>query len=133
MRQSFQPIFDTAVTFRDPDQPIGTHIFTALDYIDEGPQIRWSAVSMDATSKPAAALERIDISRDALDRVSELVSPGSSLIISDEGISSETANDTDFVILMSGEPQGGIKTRRRNPESPYRYHRPYGPYGVFWR
>ena len=41
--------------------------------------------------------------------------PGSSLIISDEGASIETGKDTDFVVLMSGEPQGGLKTRRREP------------------
>jgi len=155
-RQSFQPIFDIAVTIRDPDQPIGTHIFTALDYIHEGTDIRWSAASMDPseedrsssagepgrrgyrstepTPQPAgtagSALERLVIPRETIDRISELVSPGSSLIISDEGISSETGNHTDFVVLMSGEPQGGIKMRRRNPDFPYRYFRPYG---IFWR
>ena len=156
-RQSFQPIFDVAVTIRDPDQAIGTHIFTALDYIHEGTDIRWSAASMDPkseedrplstsepgrrfyrstepTSKPAgtagSALERLVIPRETIDRISELVSPGSSLIVSDEGISSETGNHTDFVVLMSGEPQGGIKTRRRNPDFLYRYYRPYG---IFWR
>ena len=156
-RQSFQPIFDIAVTIRDPDQPIGTHIFTALDYIHEGTDIRWSAASMnpkseadrssstsepgrrgyrstEPTPKPAgtagSALERLVIPRETIDRISELVSPGSSLIISDEGISSETGNHTDFVVLMSGEPQGGIKMRRRNPDFPYRYYRPYG---IFWR
>ena len=41
--------------------------------------------------------------------------PGSSLIISDEGASIETGKDTDFVIIMSGEPQGGIKVRRKEP------------------
>ena len=156
-RQSFQPIFDIAVTIRDPDQPIGTHIFTALDYIHEGTDIRWSAASMDpkseedrssSTSEPGrrgyrsteptpqpagtagSALERLVIPRETIDRISELVSPGSSLIISDEGISSETGNHTDFVVLMSGEPQGGIKMRRRNPDFLYRYYRPYG---IFWR
>jgi hypothetical protein len=43
------------------------------------------------------------------------VLPGSSLIISDEGASIETGKDTDFVVVMSGEPQGGLKTRRREP------------------
>ena len=38
-----------------------------------------------------------------------MVSPRSSLIISDEGLSSETGNGTEFVVLLSGEPQGGIK------------------------
>ena len=35
-----------------------------------------------------------------------MVSPRSSLIVSDEGLSSETGNGTDFVVLLSGEPQG---------------------------
>ena len=52
----------------------------------------------------------------SLDRISELVSPGSSLIISDESISPETGHDTDFVVVMSGEPQGGLKIRRHNLE-----------------
>jgi hypothetical protein len=62
-----------------------------------------------------AALDRITIPQDALERISEVVLPGSSLIISDEGASIETGKDTDFVVLMSGEPQGGLKTRRREP------------------
>ena len=111
MRQSFQPLFETAITIRDSDQPIGTHIFTALDYTKEGSELRWNALSRDAmptaVSTRGSALERVIISPNGLDWISELVSPGSSLIISDEGISSETANDTDFVVIMSDEPQGG--------------------------
>jgi hypothetical protein len=72
-----------------------------------------------------AALDRIDIPQDIVDRISEIISPGSSLIISDEGMSTETGKDTDFVILMSGEPQGGIKMRRHDPEAHYRYDRQY--------
>ena len=131
VRQGFQPLFDTALTFRDPDQPIGTHIFVAPEYNKNGLDLRWDAVSVQAAITAGSALERIVIPPEGIDRISELVSPGSSLIISDEGISSETANDTDFVILMSGEPQGGIKTRRRNPDAVYRYNRPYG--GFFWQ
>jgi len=62
-----------------------------------------------------AALDRIVIPQDALDRISGMVSPRSSLIISDEASSPETAKDTDFIIVLSGEPQGGIKMRRRSP------------------
>src|SRR5262249_36810032 len=56
----------------------------------------------------------LTIPPEALDRISEAVLPGSSLIISDEGPSIETGKDTDFVVLMSGEPQGGIAIRHRN-------------------
>ena len=72
-----------------------------------------------------AALDRIEIPQDIVDRISEIISPGSSLIISDEGMSTETGEDTDFVILMSGEPQGAIKMRRHDPDAHDRYDRQY--------
>ena len=71
-----------------------------------------------------AALDRIDVPQDVLDRIAGMASPRSSLIISDEALSSETGNGTEFVILMSGEPQGGIKMRRRGPDTEVRYQRP---------
>jgi hypothetical protein len=43
--------------------------------------------------------------------------PGSSLIVSDEGPSIETGKDTDFVVVMSGEPQGGLSIRRHQTAS----------------
>jgi lipoprotein-anchoring transpeptidase ErfK/SrfK len=48
---------------------------------------------------PAEALDRIQIPQEALDRISPLVTPGASLIVSDLGISGETGKDTDFIIL----------------------------------
>ena len=53
------------------------------------------------------------------------MAPGSTLIISDEEMSKETSKGTDFVILMSGEPQGGIKIRRREPVEDARLDRGY--------
>jgi len=41
-----------------------------------------------------AALERITIADDVLDRINEFVSPGSSLIITDEAPSPETGRET---------------------------------------
>jgi hypothetical protein len=77
-------------------------------------------VGTDAAAAKAA-LERVAIPQDALNRIGELVTPGSSLIVSDEEMSRETGKGTDFVVLMSGEPQGGIRRR-----SPNRYL--FGPY-----
>jgi hypothetical protein len=76
------------------------------------------------------ALDRISIPEEAVNRISEVVSPGSSLIVSDEPLSTETGKGTDFVVLMSGEPQGGIKMRRRNPMG---YPMGYGRYDSFMR
>jgi len=73
-----------------------------------------------------AALDRVSLPQEAIDRISEVVSPGSAVIISDEALSKETGKGTDFVVLMSGEPQGGIKIRRRPEPSWGDYERPYG-------
>ena len=47
----------------------------------------------------AATLDRIEIPQDVVDRIAELLTPGSSLVVSDNGISSETGKSTDFIIL----------------------------------
>jgi hypothetical protein len=60
-----------------------------------------------------AALDRITIPEEARERISKLVLPGTSLIVSDEAASKETGKQTGFVVLISGEPQGAIKKRRR--------------------
>jgi hypothetical protein len=71
-----------------------------------------------------AALDRMVIPQDVLDRIAE-IAPRSSLIVTDEALSSETGKGTDFVVLLSGEPQGGIKSRRRSPGTEFRrYARP---------
>jgi hypothetical protein len=62
-----------------------------------------------------AALDRIVFSKEALEAISDVVLVGSSLIVSDEGPSRETGKDTDFVVVMSGEPQGALKIRQREP------------------
>ena len=96
--------------------------------------LRWSVVSMvgsgdrDVEHPPTnpdgakAALDRIVIPQDALDRIAA-IAPRSSLIVTDEGVSPETGKGTEFVVVLSGEPQGGIKKRRRNPGGAYRYVR----------
>ena len=150
VRQAFQHILEIPVTIQDADHPIGTHIFTAMERTDAGSYLRWSVVSLGGNggdkqnarkgrdkdvgamatdlSNAKAALDRIAIPQDTLDRLGEMVSPRSSLIISDETLSSETGNDTEFVVLMSGEPQGGLRHRRRDPEIEVRYDRFRVPY-----
>jgi hypothetical protein len=142
VRQAFQPVLESPVTIRDADRPIGTHVFTAIEWA-EGDDMRWSVVSLkggqgmvgprgfgglntELVSTDAddakAALDRITITPEALDRIE--ASPGSSLIISDEALSSETGKGTEFVVIMSDEPQGGIKMRRRSAETEFRYVAP---------
>jgi hypothetical protein len=37
--------------------------------------------------------------KEAVERISEMLTPGSSLIVSDQPMSEETGRDTDFIIL----------------------------------
>ncbi|HEV2626590.1 MAG TPA: L,D-transpeptidase family protein [Xanthobacteraceae bacterium] len=47
IRQDVAPLFDSAVTIAQPDAPLGTHVFTALEFT--GPEhtiLRWNVVSL---------------------------------------------------------------------------------------
>jgi len=46
----------------------------------------------------AQALERFEMPKDAVDRISELLAPGSALIVSDNALSDETGLETDFIV-----------------------------------
>ncbi len=144
VRQGTEPVLDMPVTIRDPDEPIGTHIFTAVDYTDGGGDVRWTVVSLGGkqqfdqgssghknqdreedrdpaaaatdASAAAAALDRVNIPQEVIDRFSQSVWVGSSLIISDEDLNKETGPATDFIVVSSTDPQGGLMMRK--PEFP---------------
>ncbi|MCC6889481.1 MAG: L,D-transpeptidase family protein [Hyphomicrobiales bacterium] len=127
VRHSFQPLFDMPIEIANPSKPLGTHTFTALELIDQG-RMRWNLVSMPLTaSQPSVAtatkkgtptrakaprgavitpesstageaLDRVTIPQAAAERIAELLTPGSSLIISDEGLGRETGRYTEFIV-----------------------------------
>jgi hypothetical protein len=139
VRQHFAPLFDAAITIDQPDRPLGTLVFTALDYLPDGATFRWNVVAMPAeppkpvrsadndrqivryvhgrrvieerVAAPVAApapqppqtpqevLARIEIPQDVIDRISELMVPGSSLAVSDQGLGGETGGGTDFIVV----------------------------------
>jgi hypothetical protein len=107
-------VFDTSievpVTIRNPDRPIGTHVFTAMAKNDAG--LRWSVVTIDNANDAKDALDRVAIPQDVLDRIAPTAMPRSSIIISDEPLSAETNYRTEFVAVLSNRPQGGFITRR---------------------
>jgi hypothetical protein len=126
VRQGFTPLFDVPVNIQSPEQPLGTHVFTVMEPENEDSAVRWSVVSIPEESTAAdstkgskaskqqivetapsapssnranAALDRIEIPQDTIEQISELLAAGSSLIISDYGVSSETGPYTDFIVL----------------------------------
>jgi len=117
-RKGFEPVFSAPVTFAQPERPLGTHVFTALEYNDDS-SMRWNVVTIPtAWNRPARrsryeeqpsigkpssaeeALERITIPQEASDQIADLMTPGGSLIISDEGLGPETGAGTDFTVIM---------------------------------
>ena len=142
VRRGFEPVLESPVTITDPERPIGTHVFTAMARAGSG--LRWSVVTLDdgqprvlaeaqprphrdsrdvepATSNTDAArsaLDRIVIPQDVLDRIAP--APRASLIISDEALSRETGKGTEFVAVLSNEPQGGLVMRRRGSGGEFR-------------
>jgi len=148
VRQGFEPIFDAPITITDPDRPIGTYVFTAMERTGTDDDVRWTVVALEgphsqpevvephgraagrkspeleqvtaAADEAKAALGRITIPQELLDRIPG-VSPRSSVIITDEALSPETSKGTDFVVVLSDQPQGGIKFRKPAPAQDYGY------------
>ena len=106
----FDASIEVPVTIRDPDKPIGTHVFTAMARNDAS--LRWTAVTIDDGDNARGALDRITIPQDVLDRIAPTALPRSSIIVSDEPLSSETNYRTEFVAVLSNQPQGGFVTRK---------------------
>ena len=128
VRQGMIPLFDMPVVIEDPDQPLGVHVFTAMAVTDNGEGMRWNlftvpndtsapveqrgsrrksnreppprpTVHLKPPSTAAQALDRIEIPKEAIDRISELLIPGSSLVIADDGLGRETGRYTEFIVL----------------------------------
>jgi hypothetical protein len=51
VRQGSTPLFDSPVTIQDPEEPLGTHVFTAMKFQDEGAATRWTVVTMPEKSR----------------------------------------------------------------------------------
>jgi hypothetical protein len=132
VRQDFKPLFEAPVTITEPDRPLGTHVFTAMQIQEDGAAMRWTAVTIPsgyarardrdgkrdtklsrakqekavkfatelaAPPTAAAALDRIEMPRADVERISELLGVGSALIVSDNALSDETGIGTDFIVL----------------------------------
>ncbi len=54
VRQHFEPLFSAPITIEHPEQPLGTHVFTAMEYLGDGSAFRWNVVSLPGEPpKPA--------------------------------------------------------------------------------
>jgi hypothetical protein len=136
VRQATKHLFDVPITIRDPERPLGTHLFIATRAEDDAASLRWVSLTPPAAIEvkvrprssrrgrraqheeeaasvppfpetPSGALDRIEIPQDAAQRISELLWTGATIIISDVEMSGEGRFPMDFMILA--------RTRIREP------------------
>jgi len=123
VRKGMQPVFDAPVTIAQQGESIGTHVFTAAATAGEG-KLRWMVVSptttgdaeergsrrrgrADVPATPSntiaatAALDRIGVPQETVDRINGLVAVGATLIVSDAGLGrTALVPDTDFSVVL---------------------------------
>lgn len=125
IRQNWKDVWEAPVTIRDPDRPLGTHVYSLIEAAPDGSSTRWISMSMppeppsgegrrgrgkdkDNAEVPAqvepetasGALDRIELPEGARERIAELLWTGGSLIVSDQPRSYEMSDDaTDFIVL----------------------------------
>ncbi len=130
VRQGLAPVFDAPASVRDPETPLGSHLYIATAVEGDGTSLKWSVVSIPtrvaeergerkrktasveeqagappklhgSPSSAVDALERIEIAQDVRDRIAERLWTGGSLIISDQPLSGETgAVGTDLTVKV---------------------------------
>jgi hypothetical protein len=161
VRQDYVKVFDLPIKIRDPEKPIGTHLFIAMpkgkvaDAPDRG--LRWlvltlpegapneddigarrgGRVNVAAPVKGAPpmapeALDRIEMPDEVADKLSEMLWAGAALIVSDNEMSHET---TDFArtdfVVLTGGKTPGYRAAPAYRGAPT-YRRARSPFDFFW-
>lgn len=126
VRKGFEPIYDTPIQIAHPDKLLGTHVFTATGFAEDGQTLRWTAMTLppelraEATAAPRKgskaqpapatpatgpsasaqeALDRVILPPEAVEVLAPLMSAGASLVVSDKGLGNHTGRGTDFIVL----------------------------------
>lgn len=120
VRRSGKPVFDAPIELKAAEKPLGTHFLSALPSSSDPGDVVWveatlaDTVAVSPLSEIAAggttgrrsapvgdALGRIVLPDTLRTRLEALAVAGSSLVISDHGVSRETLRGTDFVVLTN--------------------------------
>jgi len=133
VRQNLDDVFDAPVSFRDPDHPLGTHVYTALKFAPSDTKVRWVTLDVQDGQGTESPLDRLEIPADIRQKISERLTPGSTFIVADTSISSANLpRGGDFVVLaksasakVSDADDTAVakpKPRRRNPDFARRFN-----------
>ena len=110
VRKGMEPLFDAPVWITDDGRPMGTLVFTAEGPATDGSKLRWTVVSPSShpvsrtaisTAAARAALDRISLPDSAVARITDLMSTGATLIVTDAGLGRTAQTlDSDFTVLL---------------------------------
>jgi peptidoglycan hydrolase-like protein with peptidoglycan-binding domain len=100
VRRKFKEIYSANIVLKDPDAPIGTHIYTVIDDGGTVSAPRWMSVTAAAAQETDAhrVLSRIGWTPQARAFVEERLALGSSLIVTDRPFRLHSGLGTDFVV-----------------------------------
>ncbi|MBZ9790429.1 L,D-transpeptidase family protein [Rhizobium sp. 3T7] len=123
IRQGFQPVLEAPISIANPRLALGTHFLMARSIDFETGSADWMGATLPNTLSRATmtrlgisslessiisgtpianALSRIDIPDETRRKIDAMLTPGSTLTISDTGLGPETGNGTDFITLTRG-------------------------------
>jgi L,D-transpeptidase catalytic domain len=147
VRQDYVKVFDLPITIREPEKPIGTHLFIAVpkETVASAPDrgLRWlvltlpegapnedeigtrrggrvNVVAPAKVAPPTASetLDRIEMPDEVAEKLSEMLWAGAALIVSDNEMSHET---TDFArtdfVVLTGASGGFSTSSGERPSS----------------
>ncbi len=102
VRQGLSPLFDAPIVVKDPDKPLGSHLFIATAGDESANGVKWSVLTMPGQVASATeALERIEMTPELRSQLGERLWVGGSIIISGQSPSSETGADgTDLTVKL---------------------------------
>ncbi len=107
VRQEFGRVFDAPVSFKNPDEPLGTYVYTAMKFAPGETSTKWMAIAVQEA--PTNPLDRIEIPDDLRQKISERLTPGSSLIIADTAINTASlTKGADFLVWAKDLPSSNV-------------------------
>jgi L,D-transpeptidase catalytic domain len=100
--------FETPISVLDPDEPIGTHLFTLIGPSPDGHSLKWSAFGLGGhpqggvivdlwSSSVLARIEYLDGS--GVRRVARTLHAGTTMVVTDLAASPETRTAPDFTVI----------------------------------
>ncbi|MEP3278918.1 MAG: L,D-transpeptidase family protein [Stappiaceae bacterium] len=102
VRRKMREIYVAPVALKASNKPLGTHIYTSLAYEHDAVVAPWMALTAERAEGVTAqsALDRVVIPADVQSKIAAMLTPSSSLIVTDRGMSKRHSTlGTDYIVI----------------------------------